>query len=204
MGENLRHTWGKFISGDQEALMELYRQHYLGLINYGMKFTQDRELANEYIIKVLSELWETRTQLPEVNNPRSYLLTCLRREIQRHFKAEDLRKIKEGMAAGSNSDQLTYNDYFERVQENAVLRESLFKLMEKLTARQKELLTMKFFRDMSYDEIAEELGISKRTAYNIINEAIKTMRAQISPKNNQNLSHFISTLAIFCTLFNEF
>ncbi|WP_207423321.1 RNA polymerase sigma factor [Desertivirga brevis] len=200
----MRHTWAEFIAGNQQAFLELYRQHYLGLINYGMKFTHDRELANEYIIKVLAQLWEMRAQLPEVSSPRSYLLTCLRRELLHHFKAEDLRKVKEGMAAGSETDQLTYNDYFERIQENSVLRDSLFKIMEKLTERQKELLTMKFFRDMSYDEIAKELGISKRTAYNIINEAIKTLRSHIKPKNYQDFSHFVKILATYCTFIKVF
>ena len=74
------HTWTQLQNGQQHALLELYNQHYVGLMNYGMKLTGQRELTSECITQILLRLWDSRARLPVVENVRSYLLTCLRRE----------------------------------------------------------------------------------------------------------------------------
>jgi hypothetical protein len=38
---------------------------------------------------------------------------------------------------------------------------------------------MKFFEDVDYDEIARLCNISRRTAYNIIHDSLKILRAEL-------------------------
>jgi DNA-directed RNA polymerase specialized sigma24 family protein len=47
------------------------------------------------------------------------------------------------------------------------------------------LLRLKFFEDLDYEEIACQCGITKRTAYNIIHSALRTLKAgvAVSPNN---------------------
>lgn len=188
--------WAKLKEGDQNALLELYNIHYLGLMNYGIKLTGNRNLANESITQVLLRLWDNRSRLPEVENVRSYLLTCLRNEMLAELKSESNRLTKNQLLKfTSESCEASYEEYLIAIQSNREMKERLFRAFDKLTAREKELLKMKFFEDLDYDEIASRCRITKRTAYNIIHAAVKTLKAELVQQKGNRLE--INHLFIF-------
>jgi RNA polymerase sigma factor (sigma-70 family) len=189
--------WLEFKGGNQQALQQLYKQHYLGLINYGIKTTGDRAKANDYIIEMLLALWEKKERLPEVENVRSYLLTCLRNTIFQRIRSEKLREVKETHAYSlTDQFEFSYDEYIGKVQTDAIIKSRLLKCMDKLTQRQKQLLELKFFDDLSYDEIAERCEISKRTAYNIIYDALKIMKNELSGVPNEDLKDILPFLTV--------
>jgi RNA polymerase sigma-70 factor (ECF subfamily) len=170
--------WMQLQSGNQQALLALYDRHYIGLLNYGMKLTGNRELTRDCITQILLRLWDSRQKLPPVENVRSYLLTCLRRELISELKGETTRSTRNQKVQKTLSEsELPYEEYLIQVQTNEALREKLMKAFEKLTQREKELLRLRFFEDLDYDEIAAQCSITKRTAYNIIHTAIKALKA---------------------------
>lgn len=117
-----RITWLEFKSGSEKALHNLYKQHYLGLINYGIKLNGDRQYSNDCIIEMLLGLWEKRTKLPDVENVRSYLLTCLRTTILQHIRSDKLRGIKERHAHTLTEQQeLSYEDHITRIQTDLII-----------------------------------------------------------------------------------
>lgn len=181
-------TWIKLRNGDQEALLELYNTHYLGLLNYGLKLTGDRTLTNESITQVLLRLWDNRMRLPEVENVRSYLLTCLRNEMLAQFKAEAKRNSDNQLIKFRQENcEPSYEEYLVAIQADKESKARLYRAFEKLTAREKELLKMKFFEDLDYDEIASRCRITKRTAYNIIHAAVKTLKAELVQQSANRL-----------------
>jgi RNA polymerase sigma factor (sigma-70 family) len=188
--------WAKLKAGDQNALLELYNVHYLGLINYGIKLTGNRSLANESITQVLLRLWDNRNRLPEVENVRSYLLTCLRNEMLAELKSESNRLTKNQLLKFTGeSCEASYEEYLIAIQSNREMKERLFRAFDKLTAREKELLKLKFFEDLDYDEIASRCRITKRTAYNIIHAAVKTLKVELVQQKGNRLE--INHLFIF-------
>lgn len=52
----------------------------------------------------------------------------------------------------------------------------LYAALDKLPEKRKEVLLMYKFQDMTIDQIAEELGISKQTVKNQISSAVKQLR----------------------------
>lgn len=202
MNDELDLVWAQFRAGEEQAYLNLYRRHYLGLINYGLKLCGDRSLANECITKMLIQLWDGRDKLPEVQNVRSYLITCLKRTIFKHYKSESTRKSKESFALSLTADyQLSYADYFDQIQSNHVLKSKLVKAMEVLTERQKELLKLKFFDDLDYDEIALQCNITKRTAYNIVHDAIHVLRSTLKSENGDEYYDLLSIILTVCLFY---
>lgn len=197
-----RITWLEFKSGSEKALHNLYKQHYLGLINYGIKLNGDRQYSNDCIIEMLLGLWEKRTKLPDVENVRSYLLTCLRTTILQHIRSDKLRGIKERHAHTLTEQQeLSYEDHITRIQTDLIIKNKLIKSLNKLTERQKELLQLKFFDNLDYDEIAAKCNISKRTAYNIVYDALKIMKDNLKKEGNEDSSYLLSVVSLLlCAL----
>jgi RNA polymerase sigma factor (sigma-70 family) len=190
-------SWNKFIKGDEHALLEMYRQHYLGLMNYGGRFIDQGDFVNDCIIDMLLRLWEKRSSLPQVENVRSYLLTTLRRTILDRFEAEKRRERKNlEIYKSSEEHQWSYEEYVISIQSDEKLKARITHAMKRLTARQLELIRLRFFEDLDYDEIAERCSITKRTAYNIVHDAITILKQELSNGENTSFSINLSIASL--------
>lgn len=175
------NSWSGLLRGEPEALAALYDQHYLGLVNYGTRLVGDRDLANDCFIQVLIDLWGKRATLAPVTNVRSYLITCLHRKMLLELKLN--RRAQYAAQAGDGETEpweTSYEDYLVKLQSSEEWKEKLTRAFLCLTDRQKELLKLRFFEDRDYDYIAVHCGITKRTAYNIVHDALKALKAELS------------------------
>lgn len=172
-------AWDLLRNGDQNALLNLYNEHHLGLINFGIKLTGDREFSNDCITQLLIELWDKRAHLPEVNNVRSYLLTALKHKIFFEIKSLNTRRVKNHELLNyEDAEEMPFEELLIQLQSNEVLRRKLAKAFSKLSPRQKQLLKLKFFDDNSYEEISQTCNITTRTAYNIIYDSLKVLKTE--------------------------
>lgn len=167
-------------NGDENALLTLYNHHYLGLINFGIKITGDRTLTHDCITQLLIELWDKRASLPLVNNVRCYLLTSLKHKILFELKAKQIKGYKlADIESFPHHQEISYEEHLIKLQTDEGLKQKLNKAFLKLTPRQKQLLQMKFFEDIDYNEIARSCNITRRTAYNIIHDSLKILKAEL-------------------------
>jgi RNA polymerase sigma factor (sigma-70 family) len=81
-----------------------------------------------------------------------------------------------GMVAGIDGRQLEGNSNSAKID---ALKEALPKAMEKLTSRQREVVIMYFWHDMTQQEIAEELGIAQPTVNGNIQLALKKLKKEL-------------------------
>lgn len=194
-------AWALLRNGDENALLALYNRHYLGLINFGIKITGDRAFANDCITQLLIELWDKRTNLPVVKNVRNYLLTSLKHKIFFEIKAKQIRDSRlDAMHAFQNEEESPYEELLIQLQTNEGLKKKLNKAFAKLTPRQKQLLRMKFFDDVDYDEIAHVCNITRRTAYNIIHDSLKVLRAELYKMEKDHVEINSSTFLMIAVI----
>ncbi|RNI35784.1 sigma-70 family RNA polymerase sigma factor [Hanamia caeni] len=174
------NVWTMLRNGDENALLTLYNHHYLGLINFGIKITGDRTLTHDCITQLLIELWDKRASLPLVNNVRCYLLTSLKHKILFELKAKQIKGYKlADIESFPHHQEISYEEHLIKLQTDEGLKQKLNKAFLKLTPRQKQLLQMKFFEDIDYNEIARSCNITRRTAYNIIHDSLKILKAEL-------------------------
>ena len=81
-----------------------------------------------------------------------------------------------GMVAGIDGRQLEGNSNSAKID---ALKEALPKAMEKLTSRQREVVIMYFWHNMTQQEIAEELGITQQAVSLYIDYSLKKLRKTI-------------------------
>ncbi|MHA4809397.1 RNA polymerase sigma factor [Flavitalea flava] len=194
--------WARLQNGRQDALLIIYDKYYLSLMNYGLRLTGDRSLTNDCISQVLLHLWDRRKDLPPVENFRSYLLTCLRNELFAEGKAVILRASKtKNLQQNAPDADPGYEEYLIQLQSGKVIKDKLTLAFKNLTERERELLRLRFFEDLDYDEIAKQCGITKRTAYNIVHTAIKALKAELITSQNVSLVYDAVRIALFVLFF---
>jgi len=129
-------TWLELKNGSEKALLKLYNEHYVGLINYGVLVAQNRDLAAECFTEILIDIWDKRDRLPVVDNVRSYLMTCMRRAILHKIKTEKFRQEKEQqLGLPEDLHEASYEERLLGIQMNEALKRRLLRGFEKLTAR---------------------------------------------------------------------
>lgn len=169
--------WDGLRAGDEQAVFDLYSKLYFDLVNYGISICGEVELAKDMVNQVFLELWDKRERLVPVENVKSYLFTYLRRKIIDQIK---LKQRAKGAAAENirldGDIELSYEQYIVQVQTDEEIKAKLQQALAHLTPRQRELIQLKFFEGLSYEDIAEKTSQHIKTSYNMIYEALKILR----------------------------
>lgn len=153
-------------------LNQLFSVHYKDLFAQGLSMTSNRSLVEDAIQDLFLKFCENENLLLGVKNIDSYLKVSLKREV-----LAKLKKIK------SNSNPTTieisvpsYEEMLINNQDSVQNSIMIKKCMASLSPSQKTVLALRFYKGMSYDEIAAKMGTSKRTVYNQVHDSIKKMR----------------------------
>lgn len=172
--------WRHFTGGNEKALEELIRMFGKPLALYGRKLVKDDLLIQDCIQEVYIQLWQYRSGLRQVTEIRPYLFTCLRRKIISAIKRERVFVNNE------QDDDFPFQVEFSietRLIENETEAERvqmINRFINQLPRRQKEAVYLRFFENMSNDEIASVMGIKYQTATNLIHEALVALRQSFS------------------------
>ncbi len=93
MSETL--LWSQLRQGRKAALEALYRAYAPVLLQYGGKFSADRQLVEDCLQDLFVGLWQAREQLGEVSSVKSYLLVAMRRRVIRQLGRQQKRETSE-------------------------------------------------------------------------------------------------------------
>lgn len=166
--------------GSKSAFLDIYKEYYNILFCYGFSLTRDKELTKDSIQEMFLELWDTRSSInADVQNIRSYLCTWLRRKISR-IQSRNIKAKANQKFSDSEVHQLSYEELLVAFQETEERKEKLSKALKHLTKKQLEIIKLKFFENLSYDEMATRTTLSNRTLYNTIFLAIQQLRKDFS------------------------
>lgn len=170
--------WDKMRLGNGDAMLVLYEYYYNDLLSYGVQLSNSTDIAKDAINDVFLHLWEHHTNLKPVKNVKAYLFACIRRKIF-HPAYTDNKMLLLTEKAFYESAEISYEDVLIAMQQSEETRKKVQAALEKLTARQKELIHLKYFKNMDYREIELATGISVKTAYNTIYNAVKTLANEL-------------------------
>ena len=175
--EEDKNYWEQMRLGDKQALFELYNKMYFHLIRFGLKINADDELVKDCVNQIFLNMWDKRDRLQPVENVKSYLMTTLRRCMLDQLAYIDKTNVAfNQMGAEEDWEELSYEEIIIKVQQDEELKEKLGTAIKQLTPRQIELIQLKFFEGLSYEQIAEKTSQTIKTSYNTIYDAIKTLR----------------------------
>ncbi|QNK63635.1 sigma-70 family RNA polymerase sigma factor [Pedobacter sp. PAMC26386] len=172
--EDDKKYWEQMRLGDKKALFGLYNNLYFHLIRFGLKINPDDELVKDCVNQVFLNLWDKRERLNPVENVKSYLMTSLRRCMLDQLAYIDRTNIAVNKMEAAN--ELSYEEIMIGVQQDEEIKNKLRVAIAQLTPRQVELIQLKFFEGLSYEQIAQRTSQTVKTAYNTVYDAIKMLR----------------------------
>lgn len=181
--------WQSFKAGNADAFEYLYRNYSSGLYNYGSKFSPDKDLIKECIQDLFVGIWTRRATLGNPEHLKNYLYKSFRHLIfKKAFQLQNFERYDE--ANDNYAFQVSLNveeamiDGEHRINVSAQLNLA----MAKLTARQREAVFLRFYEQLSYEEIAEVMDISVKASYKIMARALGFLKENLSKDDLMLLS----------------
>lgn len=185
MNQTAIHTdnlcWERLLHGDKNALFELYTRYYHTLLFIGLKQIHDSDLVKDVIQQQFLYLWEKRNTLMEARNVRSYLIISFLRRLTSDW-VKSRRMVNLEIAWSKQEEEQVEASWEEHLiikDGNAAISKNLMAVINALPARQRELIILKFYEGLSYDAITQKTGLTHRTVYNKIHEALEKIRQKL-------------------------
>ncbi|WDF57272.1 RNA polymerase sigma factor [Mucilaginibacter sp. KACC 22063] len=162
--------------GDRHAFSALYARYLKSIYNYVFLVCGDTEISDEITQSVFVKLWESRERLDTVLCIRSYIFKCAKNMLLDHLRKEQLKARvyqqilpkEEAVADGADS-RIIFNQYLH------IMREAINLLPNK----RRQIVLMRTEEELSLDEIAADMEISKSVVKKQLYQGLNFIRSYI-------------------------
>lgn len=166
----------KLKEGDELAFVKIYNQYRNKVYNYAYQLSKSADTAEEIVQEVFIRLWQKREQINTDFSFSGYIRKITLNHVLNHLKKIAREKALQEEVfhhiSGNTSraeDQLLEKE-LRKVYEEAIAQ---------LPARKKLIYKMVRSEELSHEEIAIKLNISKNTVKNHMVEASKSVREYV-------------------------
>ncbi|WP_380286042.1 RNA polymerase sigma factor [Kitasatospora purpeofusca] len=155
------------------TLTELYLTHRLSLVRLAVLLVDHQDQAEDVVQEAFAKLYQRYgEQLDDLDNALAYLRTAVvngsRSVLRRRRTAREYVPPHEADAP-SAEDHAVLHDEHRRV----------LVAMQELTARQREVLVLRYWSDLSESEIAEILAVSRGTVKSTASRALDALEKKL-------------------------
>ncbi|MCS7020070.1 MAG: sigma-70 family RNA polymerase sigma factor [Cytophagales bacterium] len=169
--DKFAQAWQQIKKGDIHSYEWLFKKLASKLYSYGYRIVPDRVVVEDAVQDLFVQLWENREQLSDVKLVKPYLYKSIRSRL--------LRTLNHRYASDESMSFMGIASYEEAVieheshhQMNAQLKQCL----NKLTPRQREIIHLKFYQQLDYEDIANILNMVYQAAVNLCFRAVTGLR----------------------------
>lgn len=183
MPSDSEKLWNSFRNGDKSAFEQIYRLNLSHLYEYGMRKVQDEAMVRDCIHDLFVRLWERRQKMNVVSNPRHYLLISLKNLLINAIT----RKDKLANFGGQEQFLLNFNleKQIIKLEDDRLRAQKLADALDKLTPKQREVIYLRYFEELDYEEIAALMDISVKGLYKLHYRALDSLKEFLNmPKSD--------------------
>ena len=172
---------------NSKALSILYERYNLGVFNFVLRYTNNREIAEEVLQETFVRIWyASHTYAPEKGSVKTWVFTIglnitrnemsLKRYSYQYVEYDDLLESE-------NNGEITELSNPVDILENIELQDSIKHAISKLDPYLKEVVLLKHFHNLKFREIAEITetpeGTLKARFHKAINQLEKYLKKDI-------------------------
>lgn len=166
---------GNVARGDIGSFERIFRLYHPRLVAFLIGLLHDEDEGRDMAQDIFVSLWENREKLSEIKSFSAYLFTIARCAVYNYY---DHLNVESKYAA---EYLLTHTEDFSEEEKIFAreLRAAIDRTVDGMSAQRKRVYIMSRKENLTNDEIAERLGISKRTVENHLSAVLATLRKLI-------------------------
>ncbi|MEO3403517.1 RNA polymerase sigma-70 factor [Mucilaginibacter sp. CAU 1740] len=164
-------------NGDREAFAQFYRAYLKNIYKYIFSISYSKETSEEIVQELFLKVWENRENLGKVKSAKAYLYQCAKNLLLDHIRRSRVESrvmdvIELNALAGENytENSLAYGEYYQIAQ----------RAIDLLPEKRKLIFKLRLNDDLSLDEIALKLHISKSVVKKQLYAGVNFVRKYIN------------------------
>lgn len=166
--------WNLFRNGDRTAYAYFIHTYTNSLFNYGYRIYTDHDFVKDCVQEVFIELWNRRHSINETNSIKWYLFKSVRlrifREAHKWNKNLPLEQDYQFAVEFNIEHQLIVD------LETQELSSRIKSVLNRLPGRQREIMYLRFYENLNFDEISTIMQINKQSVHNLLQKAYHNFR----------------------------
>jgi len=174
-------------NGQYEAMELFFNRYYTPLCRFGLSYESNSCLVEEIVADVFIQLWNNRTLLDKIKNPKSYIYVVVKNSLKTVRKSEQYhQQIDEtntniGLFSPSREQEIIENEQKEL---NANI---IRKILDVIPKKSRQAFELSRIDGLKYKEIAEILNVTPKTVENHIGIALKYISRALESYKKEGL-----------------
>lgn len=165
-----------FKAGYSKAFRSVFDMYHQTVLQHAYGFCHNREEAEEIAQDTFTQLFGYRQKIQDGGSILPFLYAVSKRIAISHFRRKVIRE-----EALEHIEKVSVRNSYD-TQESVLAKElndSLDSIINELPQQQQKVFVMNKMEDLSYQEIADRLAVSKNTVRNHLAVATKTVRIKL-------------------------
>ena len=158
----------------QKEIETLFRQHYAAMYRLARTILYDADESKDVVSDVFVRLLHNNPSV-QVEKMEGYLMTAVRNRCLDVLSHKSVREQVEKLF----SEELKQRHIIARNEDERLDR--LMQYIEReLPPLSQQILRLRFLQEMTYEEVAQEVGVSKVTVYNHLWQSMHRIKEYFS------------------------
>lgn len=171
-------VFDEFRQGNEHGLTAVFKQYNRGLLFFAIQYVHTREAAEEIVSDMFIKAWELREQFESMDKLRAFLYVATKNSCLNYLRDNRARPSCDCIDA-FNERLCGDGDLLEHVVRTELIGE-IFRELEKLPKKQRDVFRMTYMDDLSVEEISEKLKISASAVYTNRSRAAAALRSSLN------------------------
>jgi len=168
------HEWTSFKSGDMESFRRIYDHFFNRLFQYGCKMTTDTEMVEDSIQELFLALYTKKEHLSDTDHLEFYLLKALKLTIYGKMRKEKRIAFRKEDYDAFHLEFLIETDESGTIEQEKI--DLILRSLKELSPLSREIIYLRFYSDLSYEEIGRILGIKADSAKKQVYRIVSSLR----------------------------
>jgi len=166
--------WNLILSDDYRAFSALFERYWLKMYHTALKYLHDEQASEEVVHDLFLNIWNRKQHL-EIKEFDKYFKAATRYQVYAYMKKHKDARVVYMDTLNERFEATDYDRADKRIAYQD-LENRLNNHLQLLPLRCKQIFLMSRMQHFSNLEIAEKLGINKRTVENQLTYALHSIR----------------------------
>lgn len=175
---NMGTEFDKLDIKSRRGFVEFVARYYDRLYKYGFTITHVEYIVEDNVQEAFMILWKKRKDIRHSQAAFFYLMRTMKSRIirdleeYRRYLPEDLLPLDHLKSESPETQWIDLETQMEKLQ---VLHHTLAKLPPK----QRQIITLHFLEQKSFEEICDSMNVGRQSAYNLLSRSMKNLKDKI-------------------------
>ena len=154
----------------RENFEQIYRKHYPKMYRLARTMLYDADESKDVVSEVFVKLLRADIA-PQEDKMEAYLMTSVRNKCRDVLRSKSVRqRVEQLFEVEVRQSQATTASDDERLERLNAFMDS------ELPPLSKQIMKLRFLEEMTYDDVAEALGVERTTVYRHLTKSIEKIR----------------------------